>query len=324
MSKKYIIIAGMAALLLLAFLFIDPFQQLKKSEERKPEIQRRADSLRAVPPSLNTIDSTKGNAHQSQAQVKDDPNIVSGIVEPYVDVTLGLFVPGRIDKILFAEGQRVPKGGIILYLEKNQEELEVMRRQMIWQNRAELRSAQATVLSLTGTLKANRQLYNETRSVSKEELDRLSLQWETAVAERDRLLVQEKREKIEYDMALKTLESRILKATVAGVIERVFLKEGEIYQTAQPLVRLIDSDRCLLTLNLDDTRSYYLKQGMSVELLISAGESEIAMKGIITKVPLVVDPASGVMQVKVVFENRDGRIKPGVTGRMRLPEKKIR
>jgi len=254
--------------------------------------------------------------------VKDDPNFVSGIVEPYVDVTLGLFVPGRIDKILFTEGQRVREGGVILYLEKRQEELEVMRRKMIWQNRAELRSAMATVLSLTETLEANRRLYTETHSVSKEELDRLNLQWETAVSERDRLLVQEKREKVEYDMALKTLESRILKATVGGVVERVFLKEGEIYQSAQPLVRLINSDRCLLTLNLDDTRSYYLQQGMVVDLLINAGESEIAMKGVITKVPLVVDPASGVMQVKVVFENLDGRIKPGVTGRMRLPVKK--
>jgi RND family efflux transporter MFP subunit len=321
MSKKYIIV-GSIALLLLAFFFLDPFQQLKKSGKAKPEIQRRAVSMRAIPPPLSTIGSTKGNVLQSQALVKDDPNFVSGIVEPYVDVTLGLFVPGRIDKILFKEGQRVPKGGVILYLEKNQEELEVMRRKLIWQNRAELRSAQATVSSLTGTLEANRRLYNETRSVSKEELDRLSLQWETAAAERDRLLVQEKREKVEYDMALKTLESRILKATVAGVVERVFLKEGEIYQTAQPLVRLINSDRCLLTLNLDDTRSYYLQQGMVVDLLINAGENEIAMKGVITKVPLVVDPASGVMQVKVVFDNRDGRIKPGVTGRMRLPQKK--
>lgn len=322
MSKKYIIVIGSTALLLLAFIFIDPFQQIRKSNEKKPEIQRLADSLRAVPPPLSTIDSTKSNVLQSQAMVKDDPNFVSGIVEPFVDVTLGLFVPGRIDKILFTEGQRVREGGVILYLEKQQEELEVMRRKMIWQNRAELRSAMATVLSLTGTLEANRRLYTETRSVSKEELDRLNLQWETAVSERDRLLVQEKREKVEYDMAIKTLESRILKATVGGVVERIYLKEGEIYQNAQPLVRLINSDRCLLTLNLDDTRSYYLQQGMIVDLLINAGESEIAMKGVITKVPLVVDPASGVMQVKVVFENRDGRIKPGVTGRMRLPVKK--
>jgi RND family efflux transporter MFP subunit len=322
MSKKYIIVIGSTALLLLAFIFIDPFQQIRKSNEKKPEIQRLADSLRAIPPPLSTIDSTKSNVLQSQAMVKDDPNFVSGIVEPFVDVTLGLFVPGRIDKILFTEGQRVREGGVILYLEKQQEELEVMRRKMIWQNRAELRSAMATVLSLTGTLEANRRLYTETRSVSKEELDRLNLQWETAVSERDRLLVQEKREKVEYDMAIKTLESRILKATVGGVVERIYLKEGEIYQNAQPLVRLINSDRCLLTLNLDDTRSYYLQQGMIVDLLINAGESEIAMKGVITKVPLVVDPASGVMQVKVVFENRDGRIKPGVTGRMRLPVKK--
>ncbi len=322
MSKKYIIILGSTALLLLVFIFIDPFQQLKKSDEKKPEIQRPAVSLPAMPPPLSTSDSTKSNVLHSQSLVKDDPNFVSGIVEPYVDVTLGLFVPGRIDKILFTEGQRVREGGVILYLEKRQEELEVMRRKMIWQNRAELRSAMATVLSLTETLEANRRLYTETHSVSKEELDRLNLQWETAVSERDRLLVQEKREKVEYDMALKTLESRILKATVGGVVERVFLKEGEIYQSAQPLVRLINSDRCLLTLNLDDTRSYYLQQGMVVDLLINAGESEIAMKGVITKVPLVVDPASGVMQVKVVFENLDGRIKPGVTGRMRLPVKK--
>jgi len=122
-------------------------------------------------------------------------------------------------------------------------------------------------------------------------------------------------------MAQTTLESRILKAPVGGVVEKIFLKAGEVYQPGQPLVRLIDSERCLLTVNLDDTRSYTLKKGMMVDLLINVGAKEVKKRGIITKVPYVVDPASGVMQVKIVFENRDALITPGVTGKMLLPER---
>jgi len=187
--------------------------------------------------------------------------------------------------------------------------------------RGALNLASITVRTLTESLNSNRSLYSTSRGVSKEELDKLSLQWENAVAERDKLLNQEEREKVEYAMAENALESRILRAPVAGVVEKIFFKAGEICQPNQPVVRLIDSSRCLLIANLDDTRSYHLKEGMVVSLLINVGGTEVKKQGVIIKVPLVVDPASGVMAVKVVFENRDGRIKPGVTGKMYLPEK---
>lgn len=317
MNKK--IIASSVALLMFVFIGFNYFQHSEKQESRKVEIK-------PVAPRVYKVDPAQAAANQQNATplagpVKDDPDYVPGVVEPFMDVTLGLFVPGRIDRILYSEGKRVQKGAVILTLDYRQEELEVARRKMLWLNRAEVKSAEAAARTLTESLRSNRILYDETRSVSREELDKLTLQCESAIAERDRLIVQKRREKVEYEMALKSLESRALKAPFSGIVEKVFLKEGEIYQTSQPLVRLIDSDRCMITLNLDDTRSYHLEQGMTVDLLINAGETEIKKEGVIIKVPQVVDPASGVMQVKVVFDNSDNRIKPGVTGRMRLPKK---
>jgi RND family efflux transporter MFP subunit len=313
------VIVASIALLMVVIIGFNYFQHPEKKEIRKAVIKPAA-------PRVYKVDSTNAAAYQPKAAplagpVKDDPDYVTGVVEPFMDVTLGLFVPGRIDRLLYSEGKRVQKGAVILTLDYRQEELEVARRKMLWLNRAELKSAEAAARTLTESLRSNRILYDETRSVSREELDKLSLQCESAIAERDRLIVQKKREKVEYEMALKSLESRALKAPFSGIVEKVFLKEGEIYQTSQPLVRLIDSDRCMITLNLDDSRSYHLEQGMTVDLLISAGEKEIKKEGVIIKVPQVVDPASGVMQVKVVFENSDNLIKPGVTGRMRLPKK---
>lgn len=336
--KRYFIISSVLAVFALVFLnpfelelcnpsklvvinpfkfeLFNPFRQLLVKESKMPAPKGNALVILTTPLSIKKIDSIQPTALRS----KDDPDYVPGIVEPFMDVTLGLFVPGRINRILFAEGRKVRKGQTILYLDKSQEELEAARRKMIWQNRSELILAQVTVRTLTESLKLNKELYDETRSVSKEELDKLSLQWEAAVAEQNRLIVQEKREKVEYEMALIALESRFLKAPFSGVVEKVVLKEGEIYQSSQPLVRLIDSDRCLITANLDDTRSYRLQQGMIVDLLINVGETEVKKRGVIIKVPQVVDPASGVMQVKVSFDNSDGSIKPGVTGRMRLPK----
>uniref|UniRef100_Q3AQQ8 Membrane-fusion protein-like protein n=1 Tax=Chlorobium chlorochromatii (strain CaD3) TaxID=340177 RepID=Q3AQQ8_CHLCH len=311
MKKNIGLALGGAVLFIMILLFFfNPFSASDKSTTLVT-VQRRD----AVPPPNSTLHDSTSYAHATE-----EAGFISGIVEPYNDATIGLVVQGKIASIWVPEGRRVGRGGIILTLEKSQEELEVARRKIIWQNQAELKSAEAVVTTLTETLRLNRKLYDETRSVSREELDKLSLQWENAVAERDRLRNQKLREKVEYEIAAKTLDSRLLKAPFSGTVEKVFLKVGEIYQPGQPLVRLIDADRCVLTANIDDTKNYKFKQGMTVELHVMEGSSEVIRKGTITKVPIAVDPASGVMQVKAFFDNRDGRIKPGTTAKMRVPQ----
>lgn len=246
----------------------------------------------------------------------------TGVVEPAVDVKLGLSVQGRIQEILCREGQRVARGTPLVSLERSLEALEVSRRKLIWQNRAEVDAAESAASIMTEMLKMNRALYDETHSISREDLDQMTMQCQRAISDRDRLRMQEQREKAEYDQAVEAFDARMLRAPDSGIVEKVFVKQGESYQQSQPLVRLVETGRCVLVLNLDDAARYGFRKGMPVDLEISNGKEQVKRRGIVAHMPETVDPASGVRQMKVWFDNRDGSVMPGVMGRMRIPERK--
>jgi multidrug efflux pump subunit AcrA (membrane-fusion protein) len=58
--------------------------------------------------------------------------------------------------------------------------------------------------------------------------------------------------------------------------------------------------------------------GQPVKLEIESGSSALSVEGRVDFVSPVVDPASGLLKVKVLFENREGKIRPGVAGVMIL------
>ncbi len=77
---------------------------------------------------------------------------ILGLTEPVGDVTLSLEVGGRIAQIFFKEGEHVPKGSCILELNKKYEELEVKRRKLIWESKAEVHSASERAKTLKALL----------------------------------------------------------------------------------------------------------------------------------------------------------------------------
>jgi len=243
---------------------------------------------------------------------------VSGVVEPLVDVTLSLPVEGIVSKVACHEGQRVTSGAVLVQLENRAEQIEVARRRLVWQSDSELRSARTREKTLKKILESNSQLYEKTRAVSREELDKLTLQWNKAAAEKELLAVQEEREELEYKLALRKLEQRTLKAPVGGVIEKVWLDEGEICQPGQELVRLVNARECYLVAHVPEAQGCRLKRGRKVEMQIRTGGRLVAVTGVIDLISQVVDPASGLMRVKVLFENRNGTIRPGLTGMLVL------
>lgn len=243
---------------------------------------------------------------------------VPGITESIYDVTLGAPVAGTVATIFFKEGARVKKGAIILEFDKRLEELEVERRKVIWQSKAEVNSARARVVTLKSQLKATKELFKSTGSISREDLEKQELEYALAMAEQLRLEVAEERERIEYEMALEQLRKRSLRAPFTGVITELFLDEGENYEPDEPLVHIVDASQCLFVCNIEEALGRTLQTDQAVELRIRAGEDAITKKGRIIFVSPVVDPASGLIKVKAVFENQDSRIYPGVAGGMLL------
>lgn len=241
---------------------------------------------------------------------------VAGITEPVMSVTLSADQAGKLAKIFYKEGDHVKKGETIMELEKTMEELEVQRRRLIFDSKVELNTAIEQEKTLKGMLDATRVLFSKTKSVSKDEMEKLELDYKLAVGKRKQYEVAEKREFIEYNIALENLQRRILVAPVDCIITDLTLEVGETCEPRQPLVKIVDPSECFFVANMDEKVGRTLKKGMTVQLKIRTGDTDIERAGRVVYVAPVVDSASNLLEVKVKFNNSDRVIRPGVSGIM--------
>jgi RND family efflux transporter MFP subunit len=218
-----------------------------------------------------------------------DPQTVPGITEPFMDVTLGASVAGIIHGEFFKEGSQVKKGDVILELDKRLEELEVERRRAVMaQNKMQLDSTRALVQT--------------TKSVSKEELAKKEAEYNIAVAE--------------HGIAVEQLAHRQIVAPFAGAITEIQLRPGAAVAPYQPLVRLVDTSRCYFVGQLEGKIMTHLKPDAPVKIHLEGCAQPVPGK--ICFISPVVDPASGLAKVKALFENPDGKIRPGLAAKMEL------
>ncbi len=243
---------------------------------------------------------------------------VRGITEPYRDVTLGATVAGVVASISRQEGQNVRQGEVILELEKEQEALEVERRKLIAESKVEVTAARYRVETLGLELETARRLFDSTRSVSREELQQKELEYKLAQAEVERLSIAEEREELEYRIAQEELRRRVITAPFDGVIVKLFLKVGESCNPQQPLVRIADTSRCRLVIHMEAAASRGLAAGMPVQVRIEGVRSSAVLQAAVEYVSPVVDPSSGLREVKVLFDNPGGLINPGLPGTLLL------
>lgn len=243
---------------------------------------------------------------------------VTGITEPFKDATISATVPGQIHAIRRQEGDRVSEGDVLVELDDTLESLEAARRKLVWESKVEVESAgerAATVkMDLDGTL----QLFQSTRSVSKDELAKKELEHKLAVADHETLRLAERREELEYQIAMEQLERRRIKTPMDGVVVKTYLEEGEYSEPRLPLVRVVDISRCYFVCNVDAPAARLLDVGKQVTLTLDGDDGPVRIDGEVSFRSPVVDPASGLQEVKVLFDNAGGEISPGVTGEVWL------
>jgi RND family efflux transporter MFP subunit len=211
---------------------------------------------------------------------------ISGITEPFTDVTLGLSDAGIIHEQFFHEGDSVNKGDVILELDKNLETIEVQRRKAVMdQNKMVYDSTQ--------------QLSESTKSVSQQDLTKAKAEYEVATAD--------------YETAVQQLTNRQLIAPFSGRITEIALKPGAAVAPYQPLVRLVDTTRCYFVGHIDGKYAGDLKMDEVVKIQTDDGQT---VSGKISFISPTVDAASGLVRVKAIFDNADGKIRPGLAAKM--------
>ncbi len=243
---------------------------------------------------------------------------VHGIVEPLHDADRSASVAGKIETIHYREGQFVDKDTVVIQLESTLEQLEVDRRQIILDSKAELEAAIAEMETLEVDLKSTRTLFEKTGSISQEELDKKELEYKLAVAKKDQIENEEVREAIELKMSKFKLQERAIKAPFSGKIADIYLNEGEDCSAGEALFRIVDLSQCYFICNVEASLTSHLKKDQIVDLTIASGLDFVRKQGKIEFIAPTIDSASGLRKVKVLFENSDFLIVPGATGELNI------
>ena len=242
----------------------------------------------------------------------------SGLIEPLQQATLASTVVGRIQRVLVKEGDIVKAGQVLVELEQELEVLEVERRRLVAESKAEIEIARERATLLEKEWQATAKLREATRSVSQEELDKKQIEYKLARAETAQIEIREKIEGLEHKIAQAQLDRRLIRAPNDGVVTRVYAQPGEISEVRQPLVAMVNASSCYFVANVEPAVGARLRTGGAARVAIdtAGGGSPFEATGTVDSMSPVIDSASGLRRVKILLPNRDGRITPGLVGRL--------
>lgn len=241
-----------------------------------------------------------------------------GITEPYQMATITSINAGRITRINKQEGQLVKKGQIILEQDHRELSLRAKRTKHIYENKSSLKAAKLKVATLKKDYEATKYLYDSSQSVSQEELWKKELEYSLSVAEVENLTAQEEREKLEWEIAAAQVSNCIVKAPFTGIISELSIRKGESCKQLEPLVRVVNISKCRFITYIDAAASAKMKTGQQVQLSLDGSSGSVVRKGKIEFISPTTDASSGLRRVKVLFDNKDNSIQPGVSGYMFL------
>lgn len=242
-----------------------------------------------------------------------------GVTEPIAHAVMGMTVPGRVDSIMVPEGTFVHKGMVILTLNKDEELLQLQMTKLIAENQSDLLSAQIKLDTYKKDYLATKTLFETSKAVSEEDVWKKELDYKTALAEYEKAKMTKEKEKLEYETARVQLEKRILRAPFDGEIVKISKNRSESVEALEPLVEIADVRFCRMISYIYAPEARTLKTGSVVQLQLDGAKAPRYRKGRVDFISPLVDKASLLRTVKIIFDNTNKPIEPGVTGKVRLP-----
>ena len=228
-----------------------------------------------------------------------------GVTQALRDVKLSMTVAGRIDGMLVREGARVRKGQVLMYLDRNLEELEVKLLRLLVEDKARIQ-----VESLRPLL--------ESGGVSRKQAEDEELALGAVIAERKTLEASKDRERVELSLAAEAYERRNLRAPFDGVITKVGLRLGESVSPHEPFISMVDTSRVRFMGTVPARTGIKLQVGAMVKIELPIDGQLRSRLAKVVFVSPVTDPSSGLIEVIAEFDNADGSVRPGISGRMSL------
>lgn len=242
-----------------------------------------------------------------------------GLVHPTSDVQMSVPVAAVVQRVLVKPGQWVREGQVLIELDSAVQQLELRRRTVIVEDESELVASRARLEIMNELQRMTEAVASTTSSVSREELLKQRLETVNAQGRVVQLQAQKRREQIELDQARSDLAQRTLRAPVAGMVVDAPLEVGEWAKPGDNVVRIVDATNVELRFSLPLEALAAFRVGARLSAGFESGRGLITAEGQVQFISPVADPASGLSEVRAVFTNPRGQLRPGVKGIVRLP-----
>lgn len=241
-----------------------------------------------------------------------------GITDPINQAKIGFTVPGKIDSIWVKEGAFVHKGDTLMNLIKTEEEIRARITRITAEDVSALSSAKARMTTYEKDWQATKKLFETSSSISEEQLWEKEMNYNVAKSEWEAARVTKAKDSLEYRMARAQLSKQFLIAPFDGEIASIKKNNSESVEALEPIVEIADVRTCRMTTYIIANKAHGLKVGQKVKLSLNGASKNRTRNGTIEFVSPVVDKSSLLRTVKVIFDNSDRSVEPGVTGKLIL------
>jgi RND family efflux transporter MFP subunit len=223
-----------------------------------------------------------------------------GIIHVKNSAKLSLQIDGVVETIFAKEGAKIVKDYVVLKLDDSLQKLEVQRRKSIFDDNAEYESNKKNLILAKSLYESTKSLYEKTASVSKDELSNIEMQYQSLLGKVNSYEARKEQEKVEYNIAKEVLSKYELTSPINGIVTSLEVQKGEWAKSGDILAIVVDNSVCYVELNIDEKTARRLKVHQK-SFISSSGHKK---QGHITYISPIADKASGLIKVKVEFENQ--------------------
>jgi membrane fusion protein, multidrug efflux system len=207
---------------------------------------------------------------------------VHGVVESEKNVTINAETNGIIKSLKVKKGQAVEKGQVLAFLES----------EIIQRNIDEVETA-----------------YNLAETV----FQRQEKLWQQNIGSEMQYL-EAKNRKESLEQRLKTLKAQrdlsVVKAPFHGVVDEIFMKEGEMAGPMAPLLRLINNDNYYMTADVPENYLSFIKSNTDAVVKIPSLNMVINSK--ISRVGQFINPNNRTFKIQINLDNKEMMLRPNL------------
>ncbi len=270
-------------------------------------------------------------------------------------VTISSSIPGKIELAPEKNGEEVHKGDLLFLIENKDIESELLNKKAaVDVAKANLEKIKAGVSeqeinSVAENVQAAKVKYDaanlnterlivlfENGAISKQQLEQAETELEIAKSQYTALEYQLEQLKAgptketvhvgetqyqqahaAYTALQSKMEELSIKSPISGFIVDIQAEKGEFIGAGMPLAFVHNIDQVYAIINIPESYFLYLKQGEQVEVKIPTLNKKF--NGTIVEIPPHADLKTNLFKVKVMIDNENGLLKPGMTAEVNVP-----